>query len=92
MGHFSGIALNHHFDSGMSVVELTSFASVDASDVRTYDEFIRNDVGRFFSHVGKYVADLCPLKLIAGPKTFFRGSMYSDLSFATHLISLMLSR
>ena len=78
-GHFSGIkALNHHFDSGMSVVELTSFASVDASDVRTYDEFIRNDVGRFFSHVGKYVADLCPLRLIAGPKTFFRGSMYSD--------------
>ena len=78
-GHFSGIdLLNHHFDSGMSVVELTSFASSDLSDIISYDENIRNDVGRFFPLVSKYVSDLFPLRVIPEPKTYFRGSMYSD--------------
>ncbi len=78
-GHFSGIEIsNLHYDLGMAVVELTSTNAECEPDIKSYNTLVRNDVGRFFNLLEKYINEIQPLININSPKTYFRGKLYED--------------
>ena len=78
-GHFSGIDIeNIHYDMGMAVVELTSSNTQYKPDIKSYNPYIRNDVGRFFDLLKKYINEIHPLINIYKPQTYFRERLYED--------------
>ncbi len=77
--HFSGINVNNnHYDIGMSVIEFISTNSQIEPDIVSYNQNIRNDVGRFFNLLDKYVREIHPVEKIIHPKSFFRGNLFDD--------------
>jgi protoporphyrinogen oxidase len=78
-GHFSGLQINgEHFDAGMTIVELTSTNLQAEPDLASYDSLIRNDVGRFFGLVKKFVSEHFELREIEQPQSYFRGGWSDD--------------
>lgn len=78
-GHFSGLTIDgEHFDAGMTIVELTSTNLESKPALASYDSLIRNDVGRFFGIVERYISEHFPLRIIEQPQSYFRGDWYGD--------------
>lgn len=84
-GHFAGLNIDgSHFDAGMTIVEVTSTNIAEEPSLESYNPNVRNDVGRFFNKVEKYLQNTHSLRIIDTPKTFFRGSWHNDFLLCNH--------
>ncbi|WP_462137813.1 NAD(P)-binding protein [Candidatus Mycalebacterium sp.] len=90
-GHFRGIDIdNFHYDIGMNFFEFTAYGDEPSARIESYNPEIKNDSGRFVSHVKRYVDDCLGVKTVQTetPKMYFGGNWYEDFFISDRLESL----
>jgi hypothetical protein len=81
-GHFSGININDDlFDIGMNYLEFSSFKN-QSENIEDYDVTKRNDVGRFFSLVKKYIENKIEIYTVSNLKTQIESKFSNDMMIA----------
>ncbi len=79
-GYFNGQNLyGQHFDLGMVLYEFTSFNDQEHADVLSFNTNVRNDCGRFTSHIENFVHEFITTQPVSAPQMIFRDKVYEDL-------------
>lgn len=76
------------FDFGRIIYDFFSYNNDNTSDIKTYDAHVRNDVGRFYSHIRKYIESHIKVNEMSTPQMYFNGEIIDDFLFADSLAVL----
>ncbi len=84
--HLVGTKVNgHRFDFGRIIFDFFSYNNDNTSDIKTYDAHVRNDVGRFYTHIREYIESYIEVNEMSTPQMFFDGKFTDDFLFADSL-------
>ncbi len=90
-GHFGGIEIDDvHYDIGMNFLEFSAYRNEPDAHIESYDPKIKNDSGRFVSHIRKYIEKELGVKIVktATPKMYIEGKWYEDFIISDRFESL----
>ncbi len=90
-GHFRGMDINNvHYDIGMNFLEFTSYRDEPSASVKSYNPKIKNDSGRFVSHIRRYIEENLGVAIVRAetPEMYLGGSWYEDFILSDRLGSL----
>ena len=90
-GHFRGIDINNvHYDIGMNFLEFTSYRNEPSASVKSYNQTIKNDSGRFVNRIRRYIEENLGVATVPveTPKMYFGGRWYEDFIISDRLGSL----
>ncbi len=87
-GHFGGVTMKEEpYDLGMNFFEFTSFND-KSDDILTYDPSLKNDCGRFFHIVEKYVKAFIDVREVSVPQICWKGLFFNDFMISNSFESL----
>jgi len=90
-GHFSPVQFDHlYYDPGMVLYEFDSFSDNTASNLNSYDPWVRNDSGRFCKRAEAFVSQYISSHLIETPKMLVNNKLFDDILISNNLKSLAL--
>jgi len=75
----------HKFDFGRIIYDFFSYNNDKTSDIKTYDAHVRNDVGRFYTHIREYIESHIEVNEMSTPQMYFNGKFTEDFLFADSL-------
>ena len=82
-GHFSSLNINEKiYDPGTVLHEFTSFNNSKHNNINEYNPKIRNDAGRYYSHVENYIRKNIDIYKIIKPQMLYKGKLYDDIIFS----------
>ena len=90
-GHFGGIDINNvHYDIGMNFLEFTSYRAEPSASVKSYNQTIKNDSGRFVGRIRSYVEENLGVATVRveTPEMYLGGRWYEDFIISDRLGSL----
>ena len=77
-----------HYDFGRIIFDFFSYNDDQNSEISSYNAKVRNDVGRFYSLIRKYIEELVDVVEIDTPQMYYDKSYYEDFMFADSLAIL----
>ena len=90
-GHFRGVVCDGvPYDVGMNFFEFTSYRDDPAASLESYDPRVKNDSGRFVSHVRRYLEEELGVETVRceTPRLYHAGRWYDDFIISDRLCSL----